>query len=184
MRHGAEDLVLEAIGALQAQPLRRQPAVGLHQRAGTLRHAVLELGIGGVQLLVQDHIVEGDRQPAAEDLDQRTVGFRQLPLGLQQHHDLATGAGADVEHGALVGEIMLAAAEGVLDHQPQIGIERLRRRAADEAAVAARSRQHGKIVADVAAVAQHQDPGTIDIEQGRDLRQYALGEPLHRAEII
>ena len=117
---GAENLVLEAVGALQPQPLRRQPAVGLHQRAGALGDAVLELGIGLVQLLIKDDVVEGDRQPAAEDLDQRAVGLRQLALGLQQHHDLASAAGADVEHGALIDEFVLAALEGGFHHRSQI----------------------------------------------------------------
>ena len=113
---GAENFVLEAVGALQPQPLRRQPAVGLHQRAGALGDAVLELGVGLVQLLIEDHIVEGDRQPAAEDLDQRAVGLRQLALRLQQHHDLAAAAGADVEHGAVIGEFVLAPPEGGFHH--------------------------------------------------------------------
>ena len=86
---GAENFVLEAVGALQPQPLRRQPAIGLHQRAGALGDAVLELGIGLLELLVKDDVVERDRKPAAEDLDQRAVGLRQWPLGLEQHHDLA-----------------------------------------------------------------------------------------------
>ena len=55
---------------------------------------------------------------------------------------------------------------------------------ADEAAVAAGAGQHRKIVADHAAVAQHQDAGAIDIEQRGDLGQHAFGEPLHRFEIV
>ena len=98
VRDGAENLVLEAVGALQPQPLRGKPAVGLHQRAGALGDAVFELGVGVLQLLVEDHVVERDREPAAEDLDQRPVGLRQIALGLQQHHDLAAAAGADIEH--------------------------------------------------------------------------------------
>ena len=143
---GAENFVLEAVGALQPQPLRRQPAVGLHQRAGALGDAVLELGVGLVQLLIEDDVVERDREPAAENLDQRAVGLRQLALRLQQHHDLASAAGADVEHGALVDEFVLAALEGGFHHRAQIRIERFGAGGADEAAVAAGAGQHRKIV--------------------------------------
>ncbi len=75
MGDGAENFILEAVGALQPQPLRRKPAVGLHQRTGALGDAVLELGIGLLQLLVKNDVVERDRQPAAENLDQRAIGF-------------------------------------------------------------------------------------------------------------
>ena len=77
VRDRAEDFVLEGVGALQPQPLRRQPAVGSHQGAGALRDAVFQLRIGLLQLLIQDHIVERDREPAAEDLDQRAIGVGQ-----------------------------------------------------------------------------------------------------------
>ena len=70
---GAENFILEAVGSLQPQPLRRQPAVGLHQRTGALCDAVLELGIGLVKLLIENDIVERDRKPATENLDQRPV---------------------------------------------------------------------------------------------------------------
>jgi len=60
---GAENLVLETVGALQRQTLRRQAAVGLHQPRGCAGDAVLELGVGFVQLLIKDDIVERDRQP-------------------------------------------------------------------------------------------------------------------------
>ena len=102
---GAEDLVLERIGALQPQPLRRQPAVGLGQRPGALGHPLFELGVGLVELAIQDDVVERDRQPAAEDLDQRAIGFGELPLRLQHHHHLAAAAGLQVEHGALLVEL-------------------------------------------------------------------------------
>ena len=144
---GAENFVLEAVGALQPQPLRRQPAVGLHQRAGALGDAVLELGVGLVQLLVENDVVERDRQPAAENLDQRAVGVGQRALRLQQHHDLAPAAGAQIEHGAVIGELVLAALEGRFHHLPQIRIERFGAGGADEAAVAAGARQHREIVA-------------------------------------
>ena len=137
-----------------------------------------------LELLVEDDVVEGDRKPAAEDLDQRTVSLRQLPLGLQQHHDLAPAAGADVEHGALIDEFVLAAPKGGFDHRAQIGIERLGTCGADETAVAAGARQHRKIVVGRAAVAQHQDAGAIDVEERGDLRQHALGQALHRFEIV
>jgi hypothetical protein len=162
---GAENFILEAVGALQSQPLRRQPAIGLHQRAGALRDAVLELGVGLIELLIENDIVERDRQPAAEDFHQRPVGVGQIPLRLQQHHDFAPAAGSDVENAAVIGELMLAALKGCFHHLPQIGFERFRSGRAGEAAVAARPGQHGKIVARGAAVAQHQDAGAIDIQQ-------------------
>jgi hypothetical protein len=109
---------------LQPQPLRREPSVGLHQRAGALGDAVLELGIGLVQLPVEDDVVECDRQPAGENLDQRAVGVGELTLRLQQHDHLAAAAGAQIEHAAVVGELVLAALEGGLYHLAQIRIER------------------------------------------------------------
>ena len=39
-------------------------------------------------------------------------------------------------------------------------------------------------MADVAAVAQHQDAGAIDVEQRGDLGQHAFGQPLHRLEVV
>ena len=71
---GAENFVLEVVGALQSQPLRRQPAVGMHQRARALRDALLQLAVGVLKLLIEDYVVERDRQAAAEYLDQRPVG--------------------------------------------------------------------------------------------------------------
>ncbi len=121
---GAENFVLEAVGALQPQPLRRQPAVGLHQRAGALGDAVLELGVGLVQLLVENDVVEGDRQPAAENLDQRAVGIGQRALRLQHHDDFAPAAGAHVEHGAVIGELILAALERGFHQLAHVRIER------------------------------------------------------------
>ena len=161
---GAENFVLESIGALKPQPLRRKAAIGQHQRARALRDAVLQLRVGFVQLLIEDHVVEGDRQPAAEDFHQRAIGFRERALGLQQHDNLATAAGADIQHRALVGELVLATAECFLDHLPQIGVERSRPRVADEPAVATGACEHREIVADLAAVAQHEDAGAIDVE--------------------
>jgi len=84
-----------------------------------------------------------------------------------------------------IGEFVLAALEGGFDHRAQIWIERARAGGADEAAVAARAGQHRKIlIGGVAVVAQHQYAGAIDIEQRGELRQHALGQPLHRFEII
>ena len=184
VRDRAENFVLEAVGALQPQPLRREPAVGLHQRAGALGDAVLELGIGLVQLPVKDDVVERDREPAREDLHQRTVGVGERSLGLQQYHDFAPAAGAQIKHAAVVGEFVLAAQEGGFHHLPQIRIERFRAGSADETAVAAGARQHREIAVGIAVVAQHQDAGAIDVEQRGELRQHALGEALHRLEVV
>ncbi|MGY4600148.1 hypothetical protein ACVWXL_007894 [Bradyrhizobium sp. GM22.5] len=133
---------------------------------------------------VEDDVVEGDREPAGEDLDQRAVGLGQLALGLQQHHDLAAASGAQIDHAAVVGEFVLAALERGFHHRAQIGVERLRRGGADEAAVAAAAGEHRELGVDAAIVAQNQDTGAIDVEQRGKLGQYALGEPLHRLEIV
>ncbi len=79
---------------------------------------------------------------------------------------------------------MFAPFEGGFHHRPQVGVERLGSGGADETAIAARTREHGKIVADHAAVAQHQNAGAVDIQKRRDLRQHAFGEALHRSEIV
>ena len=182
---GAENFVLEAVGALQPHPLRRQPAVGLHQRAGALGDAIFELGVGLIQLLIKNDIVESDRQPAGKNLDQRAVGLRKRAFGLQQHHHFATAAGAQVKHAAVVGELVLAALERHFDHLAQVRIERFRSGRADEPAVAAGARQHREIGAvGTAIVAQYQNAGAIDIEQRGELRQHALGKALHRLEIV
>ena len=142
MGDGAKNFVLESIGPLQPQPLRGQPAIGLHQCTGALCDPVFELGVGVLQLLVEDHVVECDRQPAAEDFDQRAVGIRQVALGLQQDHDLAAAAGANIKHRTVIDEFVLAPPEGGFDGLFEIGIERCLPRGSDEAAVTARSRQH------------------------------------------
>ncbi len=121
---GTENLALEGVGALQPRPLRRQPRIGLGQLAGALAHAVLEVGVGLLQLLVEDDVVEGDRKPAREDLDQRAVGVGKLLRGLQQHHELAAAAGADIEHRAAGQELVVAAPERLLDDGEQIVVER------------------------------------------------------------
>jgi hypothetical protein len=46
------------------------------------------------------------------------------------------------------------------------------------------ARQHRELVARGAVVAQHQDAGAVDIEQRGKLRQHALGEALHRFEVV
>ena len=137
-----------------------------------------------MQLLIKNDVVERDRKPAAENLDQRAVGFGQFAFRLQQHHDFPSAAGADVEHGALIDEFVLAPPEGGFHHRPQVGVERFRPGGADETAVAAGARQHREIVADHATVAQHQYPGAVDIEKRGDLGQHAFGKPLHRLEIV
>src|SRR3954470_822021 len=126
MGHGAENLVLEAVRALQPQPLRRQAAVGLRQRARALGNAILELAVGLVQLLIQNDVVEGDRKPAGKNLDEGTVGFRNGTLRLQQHDDLAPAAGARIKSAAVVGEFVFAALESRFNKLPQVRIERLR----------------------------------------------------------
>ena len=93
-------------------------------------------------------------------------------------------SGAQIDHAAMVGEFVLAALEGGFDHLAQIRVERLRRGRADEAAVAAAAREHRELGIDAAIVAQNQYTGAIDIEQRGELGQHALGEPLHRLEVV
>jgi hypothetical protein len=80
---------------------------------------------------------------------------------------------------------MLALLERRLDQRLDLRIERLGTGVGgDVAAIAAGAGQHREFVVDVLAVAQHQDAGAIDVEQRGDLRQDALGEPLHRLEVV
>ncbi|MGY3462417.1 hypothetical protein ACVWW5_007867 [Bradyrhizobium sp. LM3.4] len=51
-------------------------------------------------------------------------------------------------------------------------------------AVAAAAGEHRELGVDAAIVAQNQYTGAIDIEQRGELGQHALGEPLHRLEIV
>ena len=75
------------------------------------------------------------------------------------------------------------ALEGLLDELAQFRLEGRRRAPADEPAVAAGARQHRELLDLVAFLAQDQDAGAFDVEQRGDLRQHALGEALHGAEI-
>jgi len=72
-----------------------------------------------MQLLVEDHIVERDREPAAEHLHQRAVGWGQRTRRLQYHDNLAAGRGPQVEHESLGWNSMRAALESALDCLPQ-----------------------------------------------------------------
>src|SRR6185295_6796803 len=69
----------------------------------------LQAGIGFLQLFVEQHVVERDRQPAAEDLDQRAVGLRKVARRFQHHHHFASADRADIEHRAAVGEFVMPA---------------------------------------------------------------------------
>ena len=76
-----------------------QALVGRRQLARALAHPLLQPDVGLVQLLVEDDVVEGDRQAAAEHLDQRAVGRRRAARASPARHDhLAAARGADVEH--------------------------------------------------------------------------------------
>ena len=76
---------------------RRLAAVRSCVRCGD---ALLEAGVRALQLLVQNDVVEGDRQPAAEDLDQRAVGVGEVARRFEHDHDLAAAQRPDVEHRA------------------------------------------------------------------------------------
>ena len=107
-------------------------------------------------------------------------------LGLQQHHDLAAAAGADIEH-ACGGRRIRACGAGtrLRPSSRRSGSSDFDAGRADEAAVAAASRPAPRSSSvDAAVVAQHQDAGAVDIEQRGELRQHALGEPLHRLEVV
>ena len=97
---GAEDLALEGVGLPQPRPLRGEPAVGVGQVLRALGDPLLEAGVGRLQLLVEDDVVEGDGEPAAEDLHQRAVGVGEVARRLQHDHDLAAAHRLDVEHRA------------------------------------------------------------------------------------
>jgi hypothetical protein len=89
--------------------------IGGGQRPGAIAHALFEAYGRIVELLVENDVIECHRQPAAEHLDQRPVGGRQRPRGLQQHDDLAPAAGFHVEHGKLGLKVVGVPREGVVD---------------------------------------------------------------------
>ena len=124
VRDGAQHLVLELVGASKPGPLQGQAVIGGGQGAGAVAHALLELHCRVVELLVENDVVEGDGQAAAEHLHQRAVGGGQRPPRLQQHDHLAPGGGADVEHRHLRLELVRAALERIPHHLPQFGFER------------------------------------------------------------
>ena len=109
VRDRAEDLALESVGLPQSRPLGGKPPVGGHQFTRSVGDALLEVCIGPLQLLVQAHIVKGDREPAAENLHQRAVGIGEVARCLQHDHHLAAAQGPDIEHRAALGEFMPAA---------------------------------------------------------------------------
>src|SRR5438445_135150 len=84
-------------GAALLRPLRRQPLVGGGELVGALAHALLQPNVRLVQLVVENDVVEGDRKPAAEHLDQGAVGDGHRSRGLQHDDDLALAGCVDVE---------------------------------------------------------------------------------------
>ena len=101
VRDSAKDLALEAVGLAQPRPLRRESAVRSGEVLGTLGHALLQPGIGALQLLVENDVVECDGKSAAENLDQCAVRIRKLACRLEHHDDLAAAERLDIENGAL-----------------------------------------------------------------------------------
>jgi hypothetical protein len=115
VRNGAEDFALEGIGLPQPRPLRCQPAVGGGQILRARGDALLESRVRALQLLVENDVVEGDGQPAAEDLDQRAVGAGETSRRLEHDDDFTAAHRPDVEDRAARGELVMAAGECLLD---------------------------------------------------------------------
>ena len=164
---------------------------------------------GALQALVEDHVVEGDREAPRQQGDQRAVGVGERAVGVDQRDDLAAARGLDVERGETVAEAVAARGEGLLDQGLDAGIERPAGIAADIAAVEPGTRQHAEATLRPAfgaafgsapgatlgrpigsgrrpvaglplVLAQDEDAGAIDVEERGDLGQHAFGEPLHR----
>ena len=158
--------------------------IGGCQFARARRHPLLELIVCLLQLLIENDIVEGDRQAAGENLNQRPIRRRKILFGLQENDDLTAASGAHVEHRLPILELVMTAMKGRLDQVAQVRIETAVSRRLDKSAVASRSGEDRKFAVAIAAVAQHQDSRAIDIQQRGNLRQHALGQPLHRFEIV
>ena len=62
VRDLAEDLALERVGVAQPLPLRLEPPVGGGELARALHDPLLEARVRALQLLVEDDVVESDRQ--------------------------------------------------------------------------------------------------------------------------
>jgi hypothetical protein len=77
-------------------------------------------------------------------------------------------------------EFMQAPLKGVVDRVAQGGSQRSGR--AGKVAIAAGAGEDGVLLRLARAVAQHQDPAALGVDQGRKLREHALGQPLHRLE--
>jgi hypothetical protein len=180
---GPEDLALEGIGLSQPRPLRGEAAVGGGEILGTRRDTFLEPGVGALELLIENDVVEGDGQPAAENLHQRAVGAGEMTRRLEHHHDFAAAQRLDVEHRSARRELVMAAGECLLDQVPQVVLDDLGDLAADEAAVAARSGEHRERLVRVLAFTQHQNSRAVDVEQRCDLGEDPLRQPLHRLEV-
>src|SRR5215831_20901372 len=113
---GAQHLTLEGVGALQPRPLGGKAGIGLQEFARTLPHPLIEMGVGLLELLVENDIVERYREPATENLDERAVGIGELFARFKQNDQLTAAAGPDIEHRALLQELVIAAAERLSDH--------------------------------------------------------------------
>jgi len=112
MRDGAEDLVLETRWrACNRSHCADSLRFGLHQRAGALGNTVFELGVGLVQLLIKNDVVERDRKPAAEKSrpEKRSVSDSGRSA-CNKDDDFPSAAGANVQDGAMVNEFVLCAA--------------------------------------------------------------------------
>jgi hypothetical protein len=60
--NGAEDLSLEIVGPSQVRALQVQPPIRPDQLGSALDYPSLQVGVGLLQPLVEDDVVEGDRQ--------------------------------------------------------------------------------------------------------------------------
>jgi hypothetical protein len=91
--------------------------IGACQFQRAIGDPLLKSRVGFLKLLIQDNVVEGDRQPAGEEFNKRAVGSRQLAGCFQQHHDFPSAAGLDVENRSTSGKVVTPTLERLF-HQP------------------------------------------------------------------
>ncbi len=113
---GPEDLGLQAIGPTQIRSLQIQPPVGTDQFGRTLDDTLLQIGIRSLKSLVEDDVVEGDRQAAREQGDERPIRFRELAIRFDQRDDLTTARRIQIKGRPMLAEAVAALGEGTL-HQ-------------------------------------------------------------------
>ncbi len=180
VRDRAEDLGLEAVGAPQVRALQVQPAVRPDQLRGPLDDPPLQVGVGLLQPLVEDDVVERDRQPAREQGDERPVRLGELAVGLDQRDDLAAARRVQVQGRPVLAEAVAALGEGPLNEGLHPLLQRPGRLAPGIVAVAAGPGQDAEALLRGGGLAQDQDPRAGDVQERGDLGEDTLGQALHR----